>query len=326
MIKVEKLKQFIKTDLKVLLLDIVAVNAAYFLALLIRFYVNFQFRPSVTYYLDYFRVIAPVYTIVAVAVFFLFRLYGGMWYHSGLNDMNRIILANICASALHVAGTLVFRMRMPITYYVIGAFLQFLLTTLIRFAHRIFTMEKFKLARGKMETVPALVVGSGSLGSKVVHHLENNTPYRTVAIAGKDAGRTLDGIPVISVEEIGKAIQSKNVKAIFIADRDLSKSQRDAVTEAAQGLEIQDYTAQLSNMNGFLPVSSLMEVIEGPLTVVIDGKEIQYANGLECLSSLEGEYKVQSVQAQKVTLKKAQTDESWMKVYQEQTGLDVSYF
>ena len=322
----KKLKQFGKEDLWILLLDIVAVNAAYYLALLIRFYVNFEFRPSVDYYLNYFGKIAPFYTIVAIAVFFLFHLYGGMWYHAGLNDMNRIALANVCASLLHVAGSLIFRMRMPITYYVIGAFLQFLLTALIRFAHRIVSMEKYKIARGKMKTVPALVVGSGSLGSKVIHHLENNTPYRTVAVAGREAGRTLDGIPVISPEEIPRTIQEAKIKAVFIADRDLSKAQRDAIAEAARDLEVQDFTAQLSNMTGFLPVSSLMDVVEGPVTVIIDGKEIRYESGQECLSSLEGEYKVQAVQAAKVSLKKAQADDSWMKVYQEQTGMDVSYF
>lgn len=321
-----KLKHFAKTDMIIMLLDILAVNAAYFLALLTRFYVNHEFRPTVTHYLEYFTRIAPFYTIAAVAIFFLFRLYGGMWYHAGLNDMNRIALANVCASVLHVAGSLIFGMRMPITYYVIGAFLQFLLTTLIRFSHRIISMEKFKIARGKMQTVPALVVGSGDLGSKVVRHLENNTPYQTVAIAGRDIGRTLDGIPVISTDEIADAVKAKNIKAVFIADRDLSKAQRDAISEAVQGLEVQDFTAQLSNMTGFLPVSGLMEVIEGPVTIEVDGRETRYASGLECLSSLEGEYRVQSVQAQKVTLKKAQADDSWMKVYQEQTGLDVSYF
>ena len=321
-----KLKQFAKTDLWVLLLDIIAINAAYYLALLIRFYVNFQFRPTVNYYLDYFGRIAPFYTITAILVIFLFRLYGGMWYHAGLNDMNRIIMANVSASILHVIGTLLFGLRMPITYYVIGAFLQFLLTTLIRFAHRIVSMEKTRIARGKMETISALVVGSGNLGSKVLTHLENNTPYRTVAVAGRAVGRSMDGVPVISLDEISKTIEEKNIKAIFIADRDLSKEQRDTIAEAAQNLEVQDFTGQLSNMTGFLPVSSLMEVIEGPVTVVIDGQEKQYVSGRECLSSIEGEYRVQSVRAEKIILKKAQADDSWMKVYQEQTGMDVSYF
>ena len=39
----EKLKQFIKMDLWIVLLDIFAVNASYFLALVLRFFDNTRF-------------------------------------------------------------------------------------------------------------------------------------------------------------------------------------------------------------------------------------------------------------------------------------------
>ena len=67
-------------DLWIVLLDIVAVNAAYMLALLIRFYVNFQLRPvAVDRYLPAFLRFAPFYTVLCIVIFALFRLYGGMW-------------------------------------------------------------------------------------------------------------------------------------------------------------------------------------------------------------------------------------------------------
>lgn len=47
----EKFFQALKRDLWVILLDVVAVNASYYLALLIRFYVNSEFRPTVSYLL-----------------------------------------------------------------------------------------------------------------------------------------------------------------------------------------------------------------------------------------------------------------------------------
>lgn len=62
-------------DLWVIVLDIVAVNASYFLALLIRFYVNFQLRPvAVDRYLPNFQAFAPWYTVLCLVVFAAWRL------------------------------------------------------------------------------------------------------------------------------------------------------------------------------------------------------------------------------------------------------------
>ena len=56
-------------DWIILVLDMIAVNAAYFLALLLRFYVNYEFRPTVSFYLTDFLTFAPFHTIICIAVF-----------------------------------------------------------------------------------------------------------------------------------------------------------------------------------------------------------------------------------------------------------------
>ena len=56
-------------DWLIILLDIIAVNAAYFLALLLRFYVNYEFRPTVSFYLTDFTSFAPFYTVLCIIVF-----------------------------------------------------------------------------------------------------------------------------------------------------------------------------------------------------------------------------------------------------------------
>lgn len=46
-------------DLWIVILDILAVNLAYFLALMLRFFVNGEFRPTVSYYQTDFLKFAP---------------------------------------------------------------------------------------------------------------------------------------------------------------------------------------------------------------------------------------------------------------------------
>ena len=57
--KSNKIIEFIKGDLWIVLLDILAVNAAYFLALIVRFYVHSTFYEFINYYLGAFMTFAP---------------------------------------------------------------------------------------------------------------------------------------------------------------------------------------------------------------------------------------------------------------------------
>ena len=326
--------KFLKTKGFILLLDIIAVNLAYIVALLLRFFVHGEFKVSVSY-LDYFWKIAPFYTVAAIAVFFLFRLYGGLTQYAGLNDLNRIMKAHVVTTILHVIISIIVLAlipkehniyRMPFSYYVIGGVLQFIYVTLIRFSRKIFMIEKAKIDSKRASNVPALIIGSGDLGQKVLHHLDNNTFYNPVAVAGKDSGWMMDGVPVISMDEIENQIKEKEIKAVFIADKDLSKEQRDHIKQVSEGLEIDDFTGYMSNQSGFLPLTNLLDVMDMPIVVDVDGKEQSFSSAEECLSTLPGEYDVVKVQATKLILKKREEDTSWMKVYQEQTGREVSYF
>ena len=318
----KKVWSAVAKDLWIVLLDIIAVNAAYYLALLIRFYVNSEFRPTVAYYLTDWMRFTPWYTIACILIFMAWRLYGGMWRYAGLHDMNRIITASLCTTAVHVVGTLLFIRRMPITYYLIGSVLQFMMITAIRFSYRVLLAEKKRLKGG--DSVPALVVGTGKLGRKVIRHLEDNTPYRAVALIGPDAGRNMDGIPVLPVTSAKDVIAEKKIRAIFIADRELSKEDRQKITSAVTDQEVVDFTGELSNLTGVIPLSSLLTIAHGPITLVIDGEEQKFESGRKALASLKDAYDVAGISEARIELKKA--DNSWMREYQEQTGEEVSFF
>ena len=316
-------------DLWIVILDIIAVNAAYFLALLIRFYVNFEFRPTVSYYLTDWLHFTPFYTVIAIIVFASFKLYGGMWRYAGLNDMNRIIGASLVTAIIQVVGTLLFIRRMPISYYVIGAILQFLFISLIRFGYRILLVEKKKVADRKTPTVPCMVIGAGETARKAIHHLEDTSFRATVAVDEKSAGKTLDGIPIAaSYEEV-----ISSVKAVFIADPNLSAEKKREIKQKAEelGIEFQDYTGYLNNLGGRIPISSLLELSNGPVILNIDGSGHNYASGEEALQSIKERYDIQSIEGMKITLVKPVTTayvgyETWAKQHQEETGEEVSFF
>ena len=172
----ERARAFIKDNLWTIFLDILAVNASYFLALLLRYYVNWSFRPMVMeVFLPVFEHFAPWYTLISICIFALFRLYNGIWRYAGLNDFNRIILANISTAIFQFLGSTVFYTRMPMTYYFLGAALQFSFIVVIRFGYRIYTEEKASIVAKGAPTVNAIVIGLGEIGRMLIRFLASRS-------------------------------------------------------------------------------------------------------------------------------------------------------
>ena len=59
----QKAGKALAKDLWIVILDILAVNLAYFLALMLRFFVNGQFRPTVSYYQTAFLKFSKGWTV-----------------------------------------------------------------------------------------------------------------------------------------------------------------------------------------------------------------------------------------------------------------------
>lgn len=295
----KKVLESVKRDLWVVLFDILAVNLSYYLALLIRFYVNFQLRPvAVDRYLPAFIGFAPWYTICSLLIFMGWKLYGGLWRYAGINDMNRIILANLCTVVLQVAGTSLFFTRMPITYYIIGAVLQFGMVVAIRFGYRVLLIEKRRLRRG--ERIATVVVGAGENGRRVVKNLEESELYRPVAIysSSTSTSATMDGIPIVS------ELKLENVGALFIADPLLPTATRMEIKEQCGGqVEFHDYTGYFSNLGGRLSLTELLSTIHGPVAIELDGVEKSYEDGSQALRSLTDKYEVKEIVGNQMKIK-----------------------
>ena len=237
----KKIISLIKGDLWIILLDIISVNAAYFLALLVRFFVGGKFYASLRELPYIYSRFAPYYTVICLIVFFLFRLYGGMWKYAGLNDINRIVIACSITAVIQVIGTLLFVQRMPLTFYFIGATLQFIFVALTRFAHRIILVERNRITQKKDE---ALIIGGGEEGHYVRRLLNNGMAYRPVCIVDRNStGRLIDGLPVY--DTLPDALEYHDVECVFIADSSIGKDEKVRIYDYCEkkNITIRDYTS-----------------------------------------------------------------------------------
>ena len=114
--------------------DLIAVSGAFFIALLLRFDFRFSVIPEL--YLEPWIKIAPFYAFFCVVVFWALRLYKSLWRFASFTELERISVATVITCAIHIIVITIFLQRMPISYYMMGTFLQFVFTVAIRFAYR----------------------------------------------------------------------------------------------------------------------------------------------------------------------------------------------
>lgn len=330
--------------LAMVLFDIFAVNFAYFIALIIRFYVNFEINEWAVRFIPAFRAFAPWYTVCCLVIFGVFKLYNSRWKYAGLNDLNRILLANLATFVVQVAGSVVFVLRMPVTYYVIGAVIQFCMIAASRFSYRLFLMERSRVRNRRNATsIPVMIVGVGETSHLVRRHLENDgenaaRPVCLLDFRGEEFGNMMEGLPVISgVDKLADAIKKYSVECVILADSTMPTDVRKAVREICgeMNVEVQDFAGFFQESRGAVTLRNLMEYAKGEVELVVNGKSQSFANGEQAVMSVTGKYVVKSVAArenrlvvelQKDILVPNDVKEGWVQNYEKETGEDISFF
>ena len=217
-------------SLGLLLYDALAVNAAYFLALWLRYDMRYSAIPPE--YLAAFLRFAPVYTAVCLAVFFLLRLYNSLWRFASFNELARSLGATAITCVFHWVGMNAFVCRMPVAYYVIGALGQFLMVTAIRFAYRFIRLLSASRRKNARAVHNAMIIGAGAAGQAVLRELKTSEAADAVprCIIDDDPnkwGRTIDGVPVVGGRKvIAEAAERYGVDQILIAIPTLSMQER----------------------------------------------------------------------------------------------------
>ena len=247
-----RIKKLLRDDFWIVLLDIIAVNASYYLALVLR-----GLMDGVSYrYGEYYRVFssvfyrfAPWYTAICLVVFFSFKLYGGLWRYAGIRDMNRVIGASVVTTFFQIVGTLILVQptrfaHFPFAYYGIGAALQFFSVAAIRFSYRVFVLEK---RRSEKKAGTAMIVGAGDMGRTTFRLLDDGVAFDVACVIDTEheyEGKFMDGIPIYGIDRFEDELVRHDVNCVFLAEPDLKKTDREQIKKIcdARKVELRDYT------------------------------------------------------------------------------------
>ena len=249
-----------------IIFDIVAVNFSYLFALWIRFDCRFRLIP--VQYIGPFIKFAPFYTVFCVLVFAKLRMYKTIWRFASYSELLRILIGSIIAFLFHTIG-ITFIHRMPISYYIFGAVIQFGLVAGVRFLYRFFLLMDFT---GGMRTVErednVLLIGAGSAGQMILRDVSHSkeTTDRICCIIDDDPNkwnRYIDGVPIVGGrDEIMSAIAKYDIKKIYVAlpNSDVS-AKRDILNICKEtGCELKNLPGMYQLVNGEVSVSSMRSV------------------------------------------------------------------
>ncbi|WDC80024.1 polysaccharide biosynthesis protein [Ligilactobacillus ruminis] len=174
-------------------------------------------------YMHAFIKFAPIYTIFSLFVFHILRLYNSLWQFASFDELNRIIISSIFTTLFQVAFMTILMMRMPISYYVFGAFLQFAMIVGIRFSYRYINLERNRRYNNQAAIHNVMIIGAGAAGKTILREMRNSQGMSGKACCVIDDNpnkwdRTMEGVPVVGGRDsIMNAVKTYNIDRIMFA-------------------------------------------------------------------------------------------------------------
>ena len=247
--------------------DAVVVNMSYFLALWIRFDCKFSSIERV--YLEHFVKFAPIYTIFCIAMFYAFKLYHSIWRFVSYMELVRVCMASVVVFVCHTVGITLICGRMPVTYYVFGAIIQFICVIGIRFSYRFVLLERSRRASAlEHAEYRAMLIGAGAAGQMILRDINSahETSDHICCIIDDNPNkwnRYIDGVPVVGGrEDILSNVEKFNIQKIFLAIPTLSAIERRDILNICKetGCELKNLPGMYQFVTGEISARSLKEV------------------------------------------------------------------
>lgn len=183
--------------------DALFIALAYILALLLRF--EFDFAVIGDAYLRAYRVLIIPYILIAIASMWAFRLYHSVWTYASTTELVHLVLSWLVTQVGILVVYFITQIRMPLSFWIMGAVLGFCFTAALRFGYRFLRMTRVRMraasANGKTpENV--MIIGAGSAGRDLIHEVKFSDKLNWRVVCAIDdnpskEGKYLDGVPIV---------------------------------------------------------------------------------------------------------------------------------
>lgn len=263
--------------------DLLAVSFAYFAALWLRFDLRFSMIQQP--YLEMWAKFAPWYAVFCIAVFAGFKLYKSIWRFASFKELQRITIATAVTTVCHVIFITLLLYRMPISYYIMGAFIQFALVVGIRFAYRFILLLRSNKAGSNLSHV--MLIGAGSAGQMILRDMRRSGEVKEKVVCIIDDnknkwGRDIEGVPVVGGRnDIISMVEKYDIEKIYLAIPSVSSKDKKEILEICKetDCELKNLPGVYQLVLGDVSVSALKNVevedLLGREPVKMGGQEVR---------------------------------------------------
>ena len=254
--------------LLIMLMDVIATMACYFLGLWLRF--DFVFSDISQVFLDGYVQNIGLWCAITVGVFLVFNLYNSIWAFVSTSEVFRIIGAYIVLGVVGVVGFHFYGVALPRSSCIIGFVFSFVSTVFIRFSYRLIHTARNKFAHmahaNGVRNI--MLIGAGDAGRTICNELVNGGYVRdNVACVIDDnpvkLHKRLCGVTIVGDRyAIPEMVRQYKINKIIFAIPSASAANRKAILDicTATGCEVQMLPGIYQLVNGEVSVSKLRKV------------------------------------------------------------------
>ena len=250
-----------------ILVDVLIITLSGPLAIYIRYTGYFASR-AIEFIENIFRYL-PVNLVITITIFYLFRLYQGIWKYASASDLVNIIFACLLSTISQTVGMWLMHLDYPRSYPFMYFFILTFGISVFRFMYRILGYIQQKSVdlthTGKKNT---MIVGAGEAGNTLLKELQNSrfSEQHVCCLVDDDPGKQgkyLRGVPVMGTRnDIGRLVEEYDIDEIMIAIPSASHSEiqelLDICSQTSCKLKVLPGLYQLAN--GEVSVSKLRNV------------------------------------------------------------------
>ncbi len=220
--------------------------------------------------LSSFLFFVPIYSVVVFCVFLFFRLYQSLWRFASYHEFELVIYASVVTTVAHIVGITLLFHRMPISYYISGPILQFVMVLAIRFAYRFILLERSKRRRDSTNTNISniMLIGAGSAGQMILRDIANRTAANEKVRCIIDDNRNkwfryIDGVPIVGGRDaIPDSVQKFHIDKIYLCIPSATANERRDILEICKstGCALKNLPSMYQLMGSGVTVNSMHEV------------------------------------------------------------------
>ncbi len=188
--------------------DIILINGAVFLSLVMRFDISIASIPQ-EYINKYILNVVP-FTLITLVIFWCFRMYHSLWQYASIAELYKIVEACIVTELAHLCFTAFMGWMLPRScYFTSGVFLIIAMSA-SRFMYRMIR-QVINEYRHTSEQVKIMIIGAGEATSVLMREISNSRYLdnsKVVCIIDDDkskVGKYIRGVKIVGTREQIKA-------------------------------------------------------------------------------------------------------------------------